>query len=91
MLLKEFRDKFLLTNNPGRRFVSAYYRYSPPVADFISRHQTLKLVVRMLLYPLLGFSYILMRLSLSMQLTLSAMVVAGMTVATVIIRRRRKA
>lgn len=91
VLLKEFRDKFLLTNTPGRRFVSAYYRYSPPVADFISRHHTVKLGVRMLLYPLLGVSFILMRLSLSMQLILTGLIVSGMTVSTVIMRRRRKA
>lgn len=90
VLLKEFRDQFLLTNNPGRRFVSAYYRYSPPVADFISRHQTVKFAVRMLLYPLFVFSYILTRLSVSMQLTLTGLIVSGMMASTLLIRRRRK-
>lgn len=91
VLLKEFRDRFLLTNTPGRRFVSAYYRYSPPVADFISRHQTVKVAVRMLLYPLLGVSFILMKLSLSTQLILTGLIVSGMALSTVIMRRRRKA
>ncbi len=50
--LRKFRDRFLLTNGAGRVFVSAYYRYSPPVADLISRHESLRTVVRWMLSPI---------------------------------------
>lgn len=50
-LLRKFRDERLLTNPPGRMFVALYYRLSPPVADFISKHETLRASVRHLLRP----------------------------------------
>lgn len=49
--LREFRDEYLLTNPAGRAFVSAYYRYSPPVADFIAGHEALRLPLRALFIP----------------------------------------
>lgn len=45
-LLREFRDTVLLPNSLGARFVSFYYRMSPPIADFISQHEILRTVVR---------------------------------------------
>ena len=49
--LRQFRDEFLLEYAAGRKFVAAYYRYSPPIADAISRSEVLRLVVRLLLAP----------------------------------------
>ena len=45
-ILREFRDKVLLPSNLGARFVSFYYRTSPPIADFISQHEGLRATVR---------------------------------------------
>ncbi len=50
--LRKFRDRYLLTNRPGRAFVDLYYRYSPPVADFLKRHDLLRSMVRYLLIPI---------------------------------------
>ena len=44
--LREFRDTVLMPNRLGAAFVSLYYRTSPPIAEFISRHQALRTVVR---------------------------------------------
>jgi hypothetical protein len=52
MIFRDFRDRYLLTNLPGRHFVRAYYRFSPPLADYISKHDNLKAVVRLALSPL---------------------------------------
>lgn len=52
-ILRDFRDNHLLTNEPGRRFVSLYYNLSPPYADFISRHETLRLLVRLVMTPII--------------------------------------
>ncbi|WP_224982783.1 MXAN_6640 family putative metalloprotease [Geomonas agri] len=51
--LRAFRDRYLLTNAPGRLFVAAYYRISPPIADVIARHEWMKSGVRCLLLPLI--------------------------------------
>lgn len=58
-VLREFRDRYLLTNTLGRVFVSCYYSISPPVADFIRDSETLKFVVRSALLPLIGFAWML--------------------------------
>ena len=51
--LRRFRDLHLLTNAPGRRFVALYYRYSPPLADFIRPRPWLRAVFRGLLWPVI--------------------------------------
>lgn len=51
-ILRNFRDKYLLTNLPGRAFVAFYYKYSPPIADYIAKHETLGGLTRIALSPL---------------------------------------
>lgn len=51
-LLRSFRDKYLKTNAPGRAFVDFYYRTSPPVAGVIAEHESLRLMTRIVLTPL---------------------------------------
>lgn len=55
-VLRTFRDQYLLTNAAGRTFVELYYRYSPPAAEFIADHDTLRAVVRIGLKPLIWLS-----------------------------------
>lgn len=50
MILREFRDKKLLPYDWGRKFVNAYYRHSPPFARFIQQHDSLRAIVRWMLY-----------------------------------------
>ena len=45
-IMREFRDAVLLPDSLGARFVSIYYKTSPPIANFISQHEVLRTVVR---------------------------------------------
>jgi len=51
-VFREFRDRRLLTNRPGRAFVRWYYKHSPEYANIIKRRHFLKLAVRIVLVPI---------------------------------------
>lgn len=61
-ILCKFRDHYLLTNRPGKSFVKYYYEYSPPAADFISNHAGLRAVVCVGLLPLVGLSWVFLKI-----------------------------
>lgn len=58
-ILRQFRDRYLLSNDPGRIFVAWYYRHGPAAAHYISDKPLAKAAVRVTLYPLIGFSLLL--------------------------------
>jgi hypothetical protein len=57
-ILRDFRDRYLLTNSLGQAFVNYYYRYSPPIADVIRKHEAFKSAARWALVPVVyGVEY----------------------------------
>jgi M6 family metalloprotease-like protein len=52
-ILRGFRDRYLLTNEAGRKFVSFYYRYSPSLAVSIRKHEPLRAITRWALTPMI--------------------------------------
>lgn len=48
-ILRDFRDQVLLENALGSRLVEAYYRVSPPLADFITKNDFLRAIIREML------------------------------------------
>ena len=55
-ILRQFRDEYLLTNPMGNALVDLYYRVSPPIAEFITAHPSLKPIVRTGLVPAVAMS-----------------------------------
>ncbi len=57
-LLRNFRDKSILTTEAGSSFMIAfnawYYSFSPSVAVFIREHPVVRSAARLALYPLIG-------------------------------------
>jgi len=63
-VLREMRDRFLLTNSLGKTLVNFYYAHSPAAADFIAEHAGLRAIVRVGLLPLVGLSWIALKTGL---------------------------
>ena len=86
--LRAFRDKYLLTNAPGRAFVHWYYRNSPPAAHYISMHPVWKAAVRVALLPLVTLAWLLIH---GGSATLGALMVISLATVWLLIAWRRRA
>ncbi len=53
-VLRTFRDNRLMKTKAGKALVTAYYKYSPPIASYISERSWLRALVRTLLLPAIG-------------------------------------
>jgi len=60
--LRSFRDMYLKPFALGRTFIDTYYHYSPVLSRSIEQHPVLRPVVRVLLLPLIGVSYMLVNI-----------------------------
>jgi hypothetical protein len=52
-----------MTNPVGRAFVDFYYKVSPPMAEFITAHPSLKPIVRTGLLPAVAISALIVNVS----------------------------
>ncbi len=77
-LLRRFRDLYLMPNRIGRTFVKTYYKYSPPMADFIAKHDILRTMVRWGLAPLIAVSWMLLHFGAAPTLLLLGLMFSGM-------------
>lgn len=64
MVLRNFREKYLQTNAPGRAFVAFYYSHSPAIARWISGREWARLLIRLILMPVAGVALILLKIPL---------------------------
>ncbi len=60
-ILRDFRDAYLVNSDVGKWMVDGYYSFSPPWADVIAGNSVLRFVVRVLLLPFVGFSWLALR------------------------------
>jgi len=60
--LRGFRDRIVLSTFAGSQFMRVfnawYYSFSPSVAEFIAAHATARIVMKAVLYPLIGILHI---------------------------------
>ena len=88
MVLREFRDRFLLSNTFGKSFVDFYYANSSPIADFITEHESLRVIVRVILLPFVGVSWLALNIGLISALVLMLMLLTLMSATTIAIFRK---
>ena len=91
--LCRFRDECLQTNPLGKAFVSAYYKYSPPIADAIRESEPLKAVVRASLKPLLVVSEYALNEEIRAEgaISLAVLMLCGVTSTAILIKLNKKA
>jgi hypothetical protein len=68
--LREFRDRYLLTNTIGNAFVDWYYRNGPAAAEYLNTHPGYKPLVRAALLPAVGISLFLTKTSPTLKITI---------------------
>jgi uncharacterized repeat protein (TIGR01451 family) len=51
--LRRFRDRYMMSNGPGRKFAAWYYKISPTASAFFAEHESLKPAARVLFTPVI--------------------------------------
>jgi hypothetical protein len=64
VILRVFRDEYLITNRAGQTFTDFYYRISPRIAELITAHPVLKPMVRAVLLPAVAMSALVVNTTL---------------------------
>ena len=82
--LRDFRDRYLQQTGFGRAFIAFYYRHSPPIAELIAAHDSLRLLARAVLTPVV---LLVVRPSVG---SLAAIVLVFALFAGVRVQRRRR-
>jgi hypothetical protein len=61
IILRDFRDRYMMNSELGRQLVSHYNKYSPSLAALISQHDGIKSIVRTSLVPVVLICDLLLR------------------------------
>ncbi len=88
-ILRDFRDEYLLTEPLGQALVDIYYRVSPPIAEFIREHPSLKPVVRAGLLPAVTMSAVAVNTTLVQKVVILGLLVLLLVTLAVWATRRR--
>jgi hypothetical protein len=88
-VLREFRDEYMLTNPVGEALVEFYHAVSPPIAEFITEHPSLKPIVRAGLAPAVAVSSVVVNTSPAEKVVIAGLLVALVVAAAIWVTRRR--
>jgi hypothetical protein len=88
-VLREFRDEYLFTNRLGRILADFYYGLSPPIAEFITEHPSLRPIVRTGLAPAVAVSTVVGNTSLIEKIAIAGSLVLFSVGLAVWATRRR--
>lgn len=86
VILRQFRDRCLLSNRWGRIFVEFYYGNSPPLAHYIADRPALKTLLCGILTPVAGLAY----MALHPQTAIPALGMVFLLLLPISMQQRRK-
>jgi len=89
-ILRDFRDEYLLASPLGQALVGLYYRVSPPIAEFIAKHPSLKPVVRTGLVPALVISTVVINTTPAEKIAILGLLVLVPIAVTIMATRHRR-
>jgi hypothetical protein len=72
----------------GKALTEIYYSSSPPVADFVARHAILRTVVRWSLLPIVGASWLALKIGLAPALVLAVLSLAVLCAVVLALYRK---
>lgn len=78
-ILRSFRDNILMSFDWGRQFVDLYYSSSPPLADWVAKHDIAKATTQLLLLPLIAIAWLL-QTGWFFSAVLAALLIAGIVI-----------
>lgn len=89
-IIRQFRDRYLMTNPVGRGVAALYYNvFSPPVAHFIDTHPQVKPLARAVLTPVIAASTVAVDTTLPEKIAILGAVALACAALVVLIRRHR--
>ena len=90
-ILRGFRDAYLLTSPVGQALVGLYYRVSPPIAEFITEHPSLKPIVRVGLVPAVAISAVAVNTTPAEKIVIAGLLaLVSVALAVWVMRRHRR-
>lgn len=89
-VLRDFRDDFLLSNTVGKSFTDFYYTYSPPLAGIVSRHDSLRGMVCLSLLPVIGVSWVALKLGRVLAMAPILLLVTMISAPAIVLFRRTR-
>jgi large repetitive protein len=89
-ILREFRDRYLLTNRLGQALTGLYYRISPPIAGLITEHPGLKPIVRVGLLPAVAISAVAVNTTPTEKVAIVVLLLISMALAIWATKRRNR-
>jgi hypothetical protein len=87
-LLLEFIDRFLVNNSIGKGFVGLCQTSSPPVAEIIANHAILRTMARWGLLPLVGVSWMALKLGTVLTLATIFLLLALLSASILLVQRK---
>ncbi|MFH1231481.1 MAG: CFI-box-CTERM domain-containing protein [Planctomycetota bacterium] len=75
ILLRQFRDRYLITSGIGQRALSVYYQYSPQLAGYISKHPVVKTTTQIILLPVIIYACLMVTTGLVVKILTSGLII----------------